>query len=166
MFNTGFVPGSFYCTMIRCWWIIARISGLADPSGLRGLRRRPAAERLLGSWDRIPPGAWMFVSCTVFVLSGRGLCDGPIPRPEESYRLWCVFECDQVKIKTLYTYCEQVGRREKDYETKQSLDPSYWFISPPTTTGYTAPSGPGPPHYRGFTITVRHTTLCRTPLDE
>jgi hypothetical protein len=22
----------------------------------------------------------MFVSCTVFVLSGRGLCDGPIPR--------------------------------------------------------------------------------------
>jgi hypothetical protein len=39
----------------------------------------------------------MFVSCTVFVLSGRGLCDGPIPRPEESYRMWCVFECDQIK---------------------------------------------------------------------
>jgi hypothetical protein len=36
---------------------------------------------------------------TVFVLSGRGLCDGPIPRPEESYRQWCVSECDQVKIK-------------------------------------------------------------------
>jgi hypothetical protein len=51
----------------------------------------------------------MFVSCTVFVLSGRGLCDGTIPRPEESYRLWCMFECDQVKIKTLYTYCVQVG---------------------------------------------------------
>jgi hypothetical protein len=29
----------------------------------RGLRRRSAAERLLGSWVRIPPGAWMFVSC-------------------------------------------------------------------------------------------------------
>jgi hypothetical protein len=37
-------------------------------------------------------------------------------RPEESYRLWCVSECDQVKIKTLYTYCEQVGRRGRDYE--------------------------------------------------
>jgi hypothetical protein len=24
------------------------------------------------------------------VLSGRGLCDGLVPRPEESYRLWCV----------------------------------------------------------------------------
>jgi hypothetical protein len=51
------------------------------------------------------------------VLSGRGLCDGPIPRPEESYRLWCVSEYDQVIIKTLYTCCEQVGRRGKDYET-------------------------------------------------
>ena len=24
------------------------------------------------------------------VLSGRGLCDGPITRPEEFYRVWCV----------------------------------------------------------------------------
>jgi hypothetical protein len=32
--------------------------------------------------------------------------------------------------------------------------------------GATAPSGPGPPHYRGFTIILRHTTLGRTPLDE
>jgi hypothetical protein len=41
-------------------------------------------------------------------LSGRGLCDGPIPRPEESYRLWCVSECDQVKINNLDTCCEYV----------------------------------------------------------
>jgi hypothetical protein len=60
----------------------------------------------------------MFISCTVLVFSGRGLCDGPIPRPEESYRLWCVFECDQVKINNLGTCCEQVGRRGKDCETK------------------------------------------------
>jgi hypothetical protein len=31
--------------------------------------------------------------------------------------------------------------------------------------GATTPSGPGPPHYRGFTITLRHTTLGRTLLD-
>jgi hypothetical protein len=36
----------------------------------RGLRRRSAAERLLASWVRIPAGVWMFVSSTVFVLSG------------------------------------------------------------------------------------------------
>jgi hypothetical protein len=31
--------------------------------------------------------------------------------------------------------------------------------------GATAASGPRLPHYRGFTITLRHTTLGRTPLD-
>ena len=30
----------------------------------------------------------------------------------------------------------------------------------------TGPSAPGLPYYRGFTITLRHTTLGRTPLDE
>jgi hypothetical protein len=72
----------------------------------RSLRLRSAAERLLGSWVRIPPEAWVSVSCTVFVLSGRGLCDGPIPRPEESYRVCCELECDQVKINNLDTYYE------------------------------------------------------------
>ena len=28
------------------------------------------------------------------MLSGRGLCDGLITRPEESYRLYCVVVCD------------------------------------------------------------------------
>ena len=32
----------------------------------------------------------MSVFCECCVLSGRGLCDGLISRPEESYRLWCV----------------------------------------------------------------------------
>jgi hypothetical protein len=34
------------------------------------------------------------------------------------------------------------------------------------SNGATAPSGPGPPQCRGFTFTLRHTTLGRTPLDE
>jgi hypothetical protein len=28
------------------------------------------------------------------MLSGRGLCNELITRPEESYRLWCVVVCD------------------------------------------------------------------------
>jgi hypothetical protein len=32
----------------------------------------------------------MSVSCECCVLSGRGLCDELITRPEESYRLCCV----------------------------------------------------------------------------
>jgi len=50
-----------------------------------GLRRGSAAVRLLGLQVRIPAGAWIHVSCECFVLSGRGLCDGQITRPEESY---------------------------------------------------------------------------------
>ena len=30
----------------------------------------------------------------------------------------------------------------------------------------TAPSGPGSPHYARFMITLGHTTLVKTPLDE
>ena len=67
---------------------------IAGLSGRAVLRRRSAAARLLGLWVRIQPGAWMSVSCECCMLSGRGLCDGVIIRPEESYRLWCVVECD------------------------------------------------------------------------
>jgi len=59
----------------------------------RGLRRRSAAVRLLRLWVRIPPGAWMYVGCECCVLSGGGLCDELITRPEESNRLWCAV-CD------------------------------------------------------------------------
>jgi len=36
----------------------------------------------------------MFVCCECCVLSGRGLCDELITRPEEFYRLWCIVVCD------------------------------------------------------------------------
>ena len=65
----------------------------------RGLRRRSAAPRLLRSWVRIPPGTWSFVCCECCVLSGRGLCDELITRPEESYRVWCVVVCDLKNLK-------------------------------------------------------------------
>ena len=35
----------------------------------------------------------MFACCEFCVLSGRGLCDELITRPEDSYRLWCVVVC-------------------------------------------------------------------------
>ena len=59
----------------------------------RGLRCRSTAARLLRLWVLIPTGAWVSVCCECCVLSGRGLCDGLITSPEESYRLWCVV-CD------------------------------------------------------------------------
>ena len=41
----------------------------------------------------------MFVCYECCVLSGRGLCDELITRPEECYRLWCVVVCDLEKNK-------------------------------------------------------------------
>ena len=49
-----------------------------------GRPAQPQAARLLRSWVRIPPGAWIFVCCECRVLSGRGLCDELITRSEES----------------------------------------------------------------------------------
>ena len=47
-------------------------------------------------------GAWLSVSCEYWVLSGRGLCDGPIFCPEESYRVRCVslsvMECNSKSV--------------------------------------------------------------------
>jgi len=41
----------------------------------------------------------MFVCCECCVLSGRGLCDELITRPEESYRVWCVVVYDLENLK-------------------------------------------------------------------
>jgi hypothetical protein len=41
----------------------------------------------------------MFVCCVCCVLSGRGLCDKLITRPEVSYRLWYIVVCDLENLK-------------------------------------------------------------------
>ena len=71
---------------------------------------RPAAARLLRSWVRIPPEAWIFVCCVCRVLSGRGLCDELITRPEESYRLCCVVVCDLETSRIGAPYIYDISR--------------------------------------------------------
>jgi hypothetical protein len=51
------------------------------------LWRGSATTRLVGLRVRIPPGAWMYVSCKCCVLSGTGLCVGLITCVEESYQV-------------------------------------------------------------------------------
>jgi len=59
----------------------------ADPLVPRGLRRASVTFRLLGLRFPIPPEARMSASCEFYVLPDKGLCDGPIPRLEEPYRV-------------------------------------------------------------------------------
>jgi len=56
-----------------------------------GLRRRSAYSRLLGLPVRISTGAWISLSAEFRVLSGSSICVESITRPEELYRLWCVW---------------------------------------------------------------------------
>jgi len=64
----------------------------ADPRG------SPAKDRSLLSLDswgprvRIPLGVWISSSCEFCVLSGRGVCNGPVPCPVEFYGV-CVCVC-------------------------------------------------------------------------
>jgi len=62
----------------------------------------------------------VFVCCKCCVLSGRGLCDGLISRPEESYRLWCVVVCvlENIKNKDAMT---RVGSQR--HKKKKSVNP-------------------------------------------
>jgi len=59
---------------------------------------------------RIPPGAWIFVCCECRVLSGGGLCDELIARPEESYRLCCVVVCDLEASRVGAPYIYDISR--------------------------------------------------------
>jgi len=43
------------------------------------------------------------------VLSGRGLCDELITRPEESYRLCCVIVCDLETSRMGAPYIHDIG---------------------------------------------------------
>jgi hypothetical protein len=82
-----------------------------------------AADRMLGLLVRIPPVSWMSVACECCVLSGRVLCDGPITRPEESYRLWCVIGCDLEIPKMRETWpvlgCCAIQKKKSWFEGNQ-----------------------------------------------
>jgi len=56
---------------------------------------------LLTVWSvPLQAGAWLSFSCECCVLSGTGLWDVPIPRPEESYRV-CVCVCVRASLSAI-----------------------------------------------------------------
>ena len=77
--------------------------------------------RLLRSWVRIPLGAWIFVCCECRVLSGRGLCDELITRPEESYRLCCVIVCDLETSRMGARYIYDISRLRVNMQRNTDL---------------------------------------------
>jgi hypothetical protein len=53
----------------------------------------------------------MSASCKCCVLSGGGLCDGPITRPEETYRVYLYVSLSVIGCKNNPLHLQWVGRR-------------------------------------------------------
>jgi len=82
-------------------------------------RSKTSGLRPLACWDcgfESHREAWMFVCCECCVLSGRGLCDELITRPEESYRMCCVVVCD-LETSWMRRPCPTGGCRAKNKQT-------------------------------------------------
>jgi hypothetical protein len=67
----------------------------------------------------------MLVCSKCCVLSGRGLCDELITRPEESYRLWCVVVVDLETSRMRRPWptggcCAKIKKEEKNKKNSLS----------------------------------------------
>ena len=61
------------------------------------------------------------------MLSGRGLCDEMITRPEEPYRLWCFVVCDLENLKNeeAVTRVGSQRHRKKNSSLRHEADVTY-----------------------------------------
>ena len=95
-----------------------------------GLRRESAVTRLLGLWILIPSAAWMSVCCECCVLSGRGVCVGLITRPEESYRVSCVWGSSwSLDTENALAHYSMLRCVKKYVGKMQSYCQGRWYIS-------------------------------------
>jgi hypothetical protein len=71
------------------------------------------------------------------------------------------------KIRCLHTLFSRKAVLSKKLDNGQSPKKIMFvfLFHLPRPHGATAPGGPGPPHWRGFTITPGHTTFGKIPLD-
>jgi len=78
------------------------------------------------------------------VLSGRGLCDELITRPEESYRLCCVVVCDLETSRMGAPYIYDISHLRVNFGVRQG-----WVVNATPRPLY--PRGiPGAQLYRGL----------------
>ena len=62
------------------------------------------------------------------MLSGRGLCDELITRPEESYRLWCVVVCDLEASRMGAPYIYDISRLRVNVSGGCAYHSQEWFL--------------------------------------
>ena len=75
---------------------------------------------------------------------------------EVRYKIWLIIS-DEIRSRILWKFTIFVQHHRASLPSLQETSAFYF-------RGATAPTGPEPPHYHGFSITLSHTTLGRTPL--
>jgi len=91
---------------ISVLWIVHSNDCYSRP---RGLRRRTAASRLLGLWDRIPPWTWSVVCCHVEICgTGRSL----VQRSISEYGVYWVWSGARENALHLQWVCRQRSDRQ------------------------------------------------------
>jgi hypothetical protein len=74
--------------------------------------------------------------------------------------------CNRILIVKPHTVPSRQALKRRSSNVSPQFCIGIYHIIPFFSNGPTAPGGPEPPQYRDFTITLRHTTLGTTPLDE
>jgi len=117
---------SFVCTHSCTRYIV-------DTRG--GRRREFAAARSMWFRVRNPSGTRISVSCVCCVLSVRGLCVRLITRPEESYNVWCVSECDvgtsirrRLRTTRVVDPCNVHIQADTHYVTRRSIVVQHFLL--------------------------------------
>ena len=64
----------------------------------------------------------MDVSRECCVLSGRGLCDEPITRPEQSYRMWCVCDLETSAMRRPAYGCPVMKKKSEEHHLLLAVD--------------------------------------------
>jgi hypothetical protein len=86
-------------------------------------------------------------------------------KPDESHRTvsWTIIQCPMALPFQRVRSFNSLKSFQGSLTIRANTNIFLWSIS---FHGATAPSGPTPPHYEGFTITLSHTTLGRILLGE
>jgi len=133
----GLISNQLLYTVFTVLFKVLFFSDFADGMYLNRSRWRRGircvglrAARFLGLRVQIPPEAYLSVSCECYVLSGRRLCDGPIPRLRKIYWFFVSLSVNWCSSNRLHLqWLEEVRIRKKGKAYLNNCRRFPWYCS-------------------------------------
>jgi hypothetical protein len=145
----------------RKWWTDV----VKEDLNIMGIKNRQAMVRDRWEWRKIYCKVRSTASCTAWEEEKQGKEFEQLSGIWSSLKITDDFFCLQFKKMQTIFLGEQSSQTPTDFQNSAAKLSLRFMLLFCFSNFATTPSKPGPPHYRGFTITLR-TTLGRTPLDE